>query len=148
MKPLGTWELVLQVPEECWLLSNCQKSSYSPGWAPFWIFGQPETWHWIRSKRSFCVLSDTCLESFTVILFLRVPTPCFSPVPISREGLPVLESNFLDCASPECSVLLAVSRRHLGNECKIGTDRRAEMFPECVIGRLDTLLYNKLYRSC
>jgi hypothetical protein len=27
----GRWELVLQVPEECWLLPYCQKSSCSPG---------------------------------------------------------------------------------------------------------------------
>lgn len=27
----GTWELVSQAPEECWLLSNDQKSFYNPG---------------------------------------------------------------------------------------------------------------------
>lgn len=29
MTPLGRWELVSQFPEECWLLCNFQKSSYS-----------------------------------------------------------------------------------------------------------------------
>lgn len=28
MTPLGRWERVLQVPEACWLLSNCQKAPY------------------------------------------------------------------------------------------------------------------------
>lgn len=31
MSPFGRWEMVLQVPEEFWLLSNHQKSSCSPG---------------------------------------------------------------------------------------------------------------------
>lgn len=46
MIPVGTWEPVLQVPEECWLLSKCQPpliqvergldSSWTDQWAcPF-----------------------------------------------------------------------------------------------------------------
>lgn len=31
MTPLARWELVSKVPDECWLLSNHQKSSYSLG---------------------------------------------------------------------------------------------------------------------
>lgn len=31
MIPVGTWEPVLRVPEECWLLSKYQQSTYSPG---------------------------------------------------------------------------------------------------------------------
>lgn len=30
-----------QVPEDGWLLSDCQKSSYRPAWACFWVFGLP-----------------------------------------------------------------------------------------------------------
>lgn len=38
MTLLGRWEPVSQGPEECRLLSNCQKSSYNPGPDLFWIF--------------------------------------------------------------------------------------------------------------
>ena len=32
--PFGIWKPALQVPKKCWLLSNHQKSSYSPIGAP------------------------------------------------------------------------------------------------------------------
>lgn len=41
--PFGRGDLVAQIPEEGWLFSTCLKSSYSAGWAHFWIFGLPET---------------------------------------------------------------------------------------------------------
>lgn len=83
MTLFGRGEPASPAPEECWLLLNHLKPSYTPGWAHVWIFGLPLR---VLTRTSSDLLSKSLLTLCHVYcssnLFIPRHLPCAASVAI------------------------------------------------------------------